>query len=424
MIVKEPMGIQEETVPSFSFEALYLHIPFCARRCAYCDFATESVDRTDPRVQMILDAYVDQLIIAIRRASQSRLLTGVRTIYIGGGTPTVLGSALLVKLVYTLSLFIDFSLVSEFTVEANPESFSPGLARDLYALGVTRFSFGIQSFNNQTLGLLGRIHTAEEASTAIRVAQERTDDISIDLICGVPGQSLSSWEADVREAVASDVPHISIYPLTVEEGTAFAHLVDIGRLAMPDEDMQADCMERAARILAEAGFVRYEVASYAKLGYMSKHNYAYWHGVPYLGLGRGAAGMFPAEAYPWVVSAQVLPGLAEAVMGVTTARVRYTTDVDGGSQIELLTQTETCAEDLMLAMRCTEGVSAVQTEKASQLLPRFLATVQQLQDDGLLVQEYLDAQKDGELDGMRILPTTKGWLMGNELFGALWDCRE
>jgi len=411
-------------VSAFSFEALYIHIPFCARRCAYCDFATESIDRTDPRAQMVLDTYVDQLIIAIRRASQARLLTEVRTIYVGGGTPTVLGLARLVKLVYTLSLFIDFSLVSEFTVEANPESFSPGLARDLFALGVTRFSFGVQSFNNETLGVLGRIHTAQEASAAIRAAQERTDDISIDLICGVPGQSVSSWEADVREAVKWGVPHISVYPLTVEEGTILAHLVDTGRLAMPDEDLQADCMERAAHILAEAGFARYEVASYAKPGYMSRHNYAYWHGVPYLGLGRGAAGMFPAEAYSQVASAQILPGLAETVVNTAAARVRYTIDLGGESQIEILTQEEVCAEDLMLAMRCTKGVPAAQIETAMQLLSRFSETVQQLQDEGLLVQEQADIQEDGELGGMSLLPTAKGWLMGNELFGALWDCRK
>jgi len=400
------------------FGALYLHVPFCARRCRYCDFATEAVDREDERCIAAMDAYVEQLVVALRRASKAGLLGTVRSVYIGGGTPTVLGHARLTQLAYTIGLSVDVDADVEFTVEANPESFTAEMARDLFALGVNRISFGVQSFDDGELALLGRMHDADGARCALSDARERFDNLSIDLMCGIPGQTMASWERSLDEAVALAVPHVSVYPLTIEEGTPFQALVASGKMPEPDEDMQADMMERAEAVLCAAGLVRYEVASYARVGFESRHNRAYWHGVPYLGLGRGASSMFPAALLPALVDARVLPGLAQAASQVRdgASRIRFSTGLDGAPALETLDEGEACAEDLMLAMRCVEGLGGEQIARATALLPRAEATLRELEEEGLV-------ERAGSGSGERIVPTERGWLMGNRIYGALWDCR-
>ena len=212
------------------YRALYLHIPFCAKRCSYCDFATEATAIDDPR----LDRYVERLTGEIRAASRDGLLGSIETIFIGGGTPSFLGPRRLVSLVYTLSVSINLHDDTEFTVEANPESLTTALVRDLYALGVNRFSLGVQSFDNAELATLGRIHTARRAREAIKLVHERCKNVSIDLMCGIPGQTPASWQSSVRQALELGVEHVSIYPLTIEDGTAFARAVEAGTQEPPD----------------------------------------------------------------------------------------------------------------------------------------------------------------------------------------------
>lgn len=423
-----------------SFGALYLHVPFCASRCAYCDFATEAVDREDERCIAAMDAYVDQLVVALRRASRAGLLGSVRTVYIGGGTPTVLGHARLVKLVYALSVSVNLDEGVEFTIEANPESFSEKLVNDLYALGVNRVSFGVQSFDENVLRTLGRLHDVHDAYRAIEEARERFDNVSADLMCGVPGQSAASWDATLDSFVSLDIPHVSIYPLMVEEGTPLALRIARGRLEAPDDDVEASMMLRASEVLGAAGLARYEVASYAKPGYASRHNHAYWHGVPYLGLGRGASSMFPASMLDRILEARVLPGLDEASARYTEetggahdgflhgARIRFAVGLDAAPDIEMLTAPEALAEDLMLAMRCTEGIGKEQVIDAEKRLPALAPTIERLESEGLVAwrtagDSSLHSAGMSPASDMSLVPTARGWLLGNEVFGALWDTR-
>ncbi|MDO4533834.1 MAG: radical SAM family heme chaperone HemW, partial [Coriobacteriia bacterium] len=269
------------------YEALYVHLPFCKRRCRYCDFATEAIAADDARI----DEYVERLVLEIRRAGRAGLLGQVKTVYIGGGTPSYVGLSRLSMLLYTISLSMHLTPEVECTMEANPESLSANMVRDLWALGVNRLSLGVQSFDDRVLATLGRVHDAQRARDAVKMAQERFENISIDLICGIPGQTKKSFEADVRTALELGVKHVSIYPLAIEEGTPFDAMVESGEIAEPDPDAQADMMEAAAGILAAAGMHRYEVASYAYPGFESQHNQAYWTGKPYLGIGRSAVTM-------------------------------------------------------------------------------------------------------------------------------------
>ena len=362
------------------YKALYLHIPFCVRKCSYCDFESCAVSRDDARI----DEYVDQLVLDIRRASREGLLGELRTVYIGGGTPSHIGHSRLSKLLYTLSLSMHLTPEVECTIEANPESFDERMVRDLWALGVNRLSIGVQSFDGEVLAVLGRPHDAQAAKEAVRAAQTRFDNVSIDLMCGIPGQTDASFAKSVKTAIELDVSHVSVYPLTIEEGTPFDALVESGKMPEPEDDVEARHMQLAARLLQDAGYERYEVASYAKPGYESRHNTAYWTGVPYLGLGKGATTMRQ------------------------TAEVRER--LRDGEVVEALDAAQMLSEDLMLKMRMTKGIPVDEADEAALVFPQLPGVLDDFAATGLI-----------ELCDNRYRPTDLGWLCGNELYGRLLD---
>ncbi|MCL2530486.1 MAG: radical SAM protein, partial [Coriobacteriia bacterium] len=209
------------------YESLYLHIPFCKKRCAYCDFTTEAVAQDDP----VMDEYLAQLISEIRQATKKGELAQIRTIYLGGGTPTHLGHKRLVELAYLLSLNIKLEQVEEYTIEANPESLTEAIVNDLFALGVNRLSLGVQSFVDSELKTLGRIHDADRAKKAVADARGRFTNISLDLMCGIPGQTADSWQYSLEQALLQSPEHLSIYPLQLEEGTELAQRAGVSGTA-------------------------------------------------------------------------------------------------------------------------------------------------------------------------------------------------
>lgn len=362
------------------YRALYLHVPFCVKRCAYCDFTTKAC----PSDSAEIDAYFEDLVLQIRRRAKEGELGGVRTVYVGGGTPSHAGLSRLSLLFYTLSLSMHLTPDVECTMEANPESLTLPMVKDLWALGVNRLSIGVQSFDDAVLTRLGRAHDAETARRAIACAFERFENVSVDLMCGIPGQSIDSLEQSVREAIASGATHVSVYPLTIEPHTPFAADVLAGKMPEPDDDDEAQQMEAAATLLEEAGYHRYEVASYAKEGFECRHNKAYWTGAPYLGLGTSAATMTQNE---------------QRRMRVQDGHV--TDDLDRAGML---------AEDLMLGMRMTCGVADELVACAAAVLPETESTLASLETDGFV--EHSDG---------RWRPTKRGWLCGNELYGRLFD---
>lgn len=366
-------------MPHDPYKALYLHIPYCVKRCAYCDFTTWAVP-TDAKE---IDRYIDDLVLQIRRKAKEGELAALETVYIGGGTPSHVGLSRLSSLLYGLSLSMRLEPDVECTMEANPESLTANMVRDIWALGVNRLSVGVQSFDDDVLRILGRAHDAEAARAAVRTAQERFENISVDLMCGIPGQSQESFEESVREAAALGVTHVSVYPLTIEQGTPFYKACRRGKMPFPDEDIEAEHMQAAARILRAAGYERYEVASYAKPGFECKHNIAYWTGVPYLGLGTSAATM--------------------------TQNAERRMRVKDGAVTDDLNPAEMAAEDLMLGMRMARGVTVAQVEAAAALLPNVRNAFAELESLGL-VERAAD----------RFCPTERGWLCGNELYGRIF----
>lgn len=367
-------------MPHDPYKALYLHLPFCVKRCAYCDFTTAAMPSSSPEI----DAYVEDLCLQIRRKAKEGELAQIETVYLGGGTPSHVGLARLSMLLYTLSLSMRLELDVECTMEANPESLTENMVRDVWALGVNRLSLGVQSFDGAVLRTLGRAHSADDARVAVRTARTRFTNVSVDLMCGIPGQSAESFAESVQTAVELGVAHVSVYPLTIEPHTPFDRAVLSGELPEPDEDVQAAQMEAAERILGKAGFARYEVASYAKPGFECRHNISYWSGVAYLGLGKSAATMTQNEE----------------------RRMR----VQDGVVTDDLNPAQMAAEDLMLAMRMSRGVSEEQVATAEHLLPNVREAFAQLVRLGLV------EHRNG-----CFRPTGQGWLCGNELYGRIYD---
>lgn len=475
------------------YRALYLHIPFCRAKCLYCDFDSRAL--TGCALEEAIGAYCEGLSAQVDAHGNAGELSEVETVYVGGGTPSLLG----VRLVGLVDYVRAYCEPVEFTCEANPESFTLDLAQALRAAGVTRISLGVQSLNASELKAIGRIHSAEQAMLAVAQAKAAGFSTSCDVMCGLPGQTLDTFAETLRSLVTLNPDHVSVYPLQLEEGTPLARMEEAGEMEVPDEDFQAQCMDLAAEVLEEAGYERYEVASYAKPGHRCRHNIAYWTGKPYLGLGRSAASMLdvckgecrearfiacpdvqkgegsrmrgeplsPKEenllsrsdarrgeslsscpderneeglsarekglsareeglsareegllskgkALPPIDANLSMDGLSSVRVSSDVARIRFKQLDDAGGQFETeeLSAREATAEDLMLACRMTDGISADLLARAARVIPddELSFACQQAVEKGLAVW-----------DGGALRPTHLGWLEGNELFGIFWD---
>ncbi len=373
------------------------------------------------------DAYVATALRTLRDGVDPTVLSDVPSVYIGGGTPTMLGERRLRTLIEGVFEVANVRTDAELTVEANPDSIDASLVEMLVAhaarhlsAGVLRVSLGVQSFDDEVLQVLGRRHDAAGAHEALSVLMSSGIRASLDLMCGVPGQSLASWRESVVLAIDCGVGHISVYPLTIEEGTPFARALASGELEEPDEDLAAEMMELAEEMLQEAGLNRYEVANYARPGEESRHNSGYWTGVEYLGVGPSASSMLSPDTAVQTYLERELglvakrhvvapPGSPEA-----PARLRFsqsplmsdflTTRFDTApEQLEWLTAADALREDAMLGLRLTRGITDDLASAAG-----VAEVLGNLQERGLVVHDA----------GWRLTP--HGWLLANEVFRLVW----
>lgn len=403
--------------------ALYVHVPFCAQKCRYCDFDSRSFAPCD--LGAALDAYFEQLHARLDAFGDAGAFAQVRTVYVGGGTPSLAGERL-VELARRISAWCK---PVEFTCEANPESLTSQLTAALAGVGVTRISLGVQTLDNAELAAIGRIHDADRALAAIATVKNAGLDVSCDLMCGLPGQTAASWRCTLDGVLAAAPHHVSVYPLTLEEGTPLYRMACRDESLEPDEDFQAACMDVARERLGSAGYHPYEVASYALDGHECAHNIAYWTGRGYLGLGRSAAGMLDAEDF------DRLAGLFPDVPARGDAhRVRLVQRDDGATafEAEYLSHREAAAEDLMLACRMTRGIGPeLLVHSASVIAADELAAA-----CDRALELGLAAWVPGHVEGhagcvtskdviagrarARLAPTHLGWLDGNMLFELFW----
>ncbi|MCL2437500.1 MAG: radical SAM family heme chaperone HemW [Coriobacteriia bacterium] len=378
--------------------ALYIHVPFCAQRCNYCDFCSS----TD--VSMIED-YFEVLITHISSAAwleDRHRLRPVTSIYFGGGTPS-LSHIHLISVLEAIRNTFELSDDCEITLEANPESFRAESAADLAAAGFTRVSLGVQSLEEDQLATLGRIHNVDKAFQALHVANGAGLRVSADLMLGLPSSEESNiqgsgilTEHPLFDELLSLVGHVSVYPLTVEEGTVLQKMEDADRISLPCEDEVAAQVIDLEQVLARRGFTRYEISSYARPGQESRQNLRYWQGGNYLGFGVSAASMTTDSAgchRRFVMYDDVETFLADPKgKGLAPA------------ELDVLTFAETQRESIMLALRTRKGVSITSVEAAG-----LAGICRELVEKGLL--EVVDGC---------YRCTQQGWLLANIVFAAIW----
>lgn len=404
--------------------ALYVHVPFCAQKCRYCDFDSRSFASCE--LGAALDAYFEQLFARLDAFGKVGALDQISTVYVGGGTPSLAGERL-VELARRISAWC---APVEFTCEANPESLTAELATALAKVGVTRVSLGVQTLDNTELTAIGRIHDADRAFAAIATVKNAGLDVSCDLMCGLPGQTASSWKRTLDGVLAAAPHHVSVYPLTLEEGTPLYRMACRDESLEPDEDFQAACMDVARERLGAAGYHPYEVASYALDGHECAHNIAYWTGRGYLGLGRSAAGMLDAEDFDRF--AGLFPGVSSRGDAFRVRLVQRDDDATA-FEAEYLPQREAAAEDLMLACRMTRGVASDLLIRVARVIPadELTAACDRVLELGLAtwVPETLGVHEGPFTSAdvvaghvrARLAPTHLGWLDGNVLFELFWD---
>ncbi len=272
-------------VAAVPVRSVYVHAPFCARRCFYCDFAVHVSREGD------LAGWLDALRGELRAVEAEGLfgLESIDTLYVGGGTPSLLGPGAMASLAGVLGEQRLGSAPLEWTAEANPESLTPELAAAWRVAGVNRLSLGVQSFSREALRWMGRLHGPDGAAEAVAVARRAGfDNVSVDLIFGLPASLERSWKDDLDRVLELDTPHVSLYGLSVEPTTPLGRAVSEGRERPVDEERYREEYLLAADCLTAAGYEHYEVSNFARPGHRSRHNAAYWDGSAYLGLGNGA----------------------------------------------------------------------------------------------------------------------------------------
>lgn len=371
--------------------AAYLHIPFCEHICFYCDFNKVFLEGQP------VEEYVDAVIREMELMRALHPDEQLETFYVGGGTPTTLTAPQLARLLAAVQDIFHLPKDAEFTVEANPESANAEKFAVMRDYGVNRLSMGVQSFNNTILKRIGRIHTAEQVFSCVEAARSAGfENISIDLIFRLPNQTMADFQDSLRQALALDLPHYSIYALILENKTIFYNLMRQGKLPLPSEDDEADMYELAMETMAEHGREQYEVSNYAIPGFQSRHNLTYWRNGSYFGFGAGAHGYIAGKRYNNHGPIQhYLEPLRQG-----KSPILYQQE---------LTQKQTVEEEMMLGMRTMAGVDRNQFAQkfGVGLEDLYGGIISSLQSEGLV-----------QWRGDRLSLTRKGKFLGNEVFRA------
>ena len=386
------------------YQAIYVHIPFCKQKCLYCDFASYACFG-EREMRTYTDALCHE--IEVRAEEASNVAFGA-TIYFGGGTPSVLPTDCLEGIVSTLKSCGFWQKPAEATIEVNPGISDVNKLKRMREAGFDRISFGVQSLQDAELKTIGRIHNAEEALIAIDMARTAGfRRISCDLIYGLPGQSLASLKDTICRLTKTGIEHMSVYGLIVEEGTPLERLVNSGQMVLPDEDIAADMYELVQRLLAEAGFERYEISNYAKNGQYSRHNTVYWQYHPYIAFGAAACGMEKALRR---TAASTVPEYIAAAQALTSANWR-TSELYTSESLTLQQQLE---EFMFMGLRRAAGADLAEARA------RFGVDVWQRY--GLQLEPIIKkglARYDG--DKQRLWLTPKGMEIGNQIFAIFVD---
>jgi oxygen-independent coproporphyrinogen-3 oxidase len=370
---------------------VYIHIPFCRSRCAYCDFATGLYESE------LADAYVRALTVEIGAFEVAGPRAPVDTIYFGGGTPSLLSPAQVSRILEAVRARFSLTSDAEVTMEMNPGTVTPATLHEFRALGINRASFGAQTFDDRELKRLGRVHTASDVRDTIRhLRDEEFANVSFDLIAGLPAQTLEAWSNNLDQALSLRPEHLSLYLLEVHEGTPLAHQIRTGALPGPDDDLAAEMYRLMLDRTSAAGYEHYEISNFCLPGYESRHNSKYWMmGAPVYGFGCSAHS-YDGQRLRWSNERDAARYTNLLHEGRTTVVETVTLD-EGDAR----------AEAIFLGLRLLRGVNLkeYQTRFGRDLRADFATDLQRLRDAGLIELSE---------DLMRL--TRHGALLSNEVF--------
>ncbi len=353
---------------------LYIHIPFCINKCAYCDFYSELAEHS------LIDQFLDALESEIDLYARHPVFSSIEfeTIYLGGGTPSLLSTGQIDKLVNKAQRLFRFNKNFEFTIEANPETVSPTKLQDYFAIGINRISLGIQSFSDSELQTLDRIHLADQAKKCIEwTSQAGCNNINLDLIFAIPGQTLNKWKQNVEQAIQLKPQHLSIYGLTIEPGTPLERQILSGELKKINEETEWGMYLWSIDALSNAGYQHYEISNFALPGFGCRHNLMYWNGSPYLGLGPSAHSFWDGHRQ-WNVDS------VEKYVDLLTTGTLPTAGQ------EELSREQKILEFIYLNLRTSQGIDILQFEDQFQVsfTEKFKRVLERLNEysDGDLFQ--------------------------------------
>jgi putative oxygen-independent coproporphyrinogen III oxidase len=377
--------------------AIYVHWPFCLKKCPYCDFNSHVRDEVShARWRKALVREIDTFAAHYPGLDAS-------SIFFGGGTPSLMEPETVAAVIERVRHHWGQSHI-EITLEANPSSVEAARFRDYRAAGVNRISVGIQSLNNDVLKFLGRLHSAEEALKALEVAQDNFERVSFDLIYARPEQSLEDWRAELTDALSFGTSHLSLYQLTIEEGTAFYHQFHRGKFKLPDEDEAAALFELTQDMTDAAGLPAYETSNHAAKGQESRHNLSYWRGDYYVGIGPGAHGRIPAHTHGAAYAHAQIKRPEDWLSAVETSG-------HGTFELEHVEAGDRMLEAVMMGLRLSEGI-AVQDLEA-----RFGGRI----EDSVDLSVWKNLQTSGHMVGSddRLQLTREGRPLLNFILGKL-----
>ena len=369
--------------------SLYIHIPFCAKKCLYCDFPSWQ------SCESYFEDYTESLLNEIKNGERIYSDYDISTIFIGGGTPTVLSPKLLGKITDAVLERYNVESNAEITSEANPGTVDGYKLKEMKAMGINRLSFGVQAWQNNILKALGRIHDRETFLKNLDEAKNAGfENINCDLMFSLPNQTFKDWMETLENFSKLDIQHISAYSLIVEDGTPFKKMQEEGRLLLPDEETDRKMYSAANEILAKNGFERYEISNFAKKGFESRHNITYWETRPYIGFGLGSHSYFQAERYNNTYD------LKEYIAANGDAKKLR-------ENKEILTDKEKEEEFMFMGLRMKKGIS---TDEFSRRFGRDIYSVY-----GEKIEELLD-EKLIEKKENRIMLTERGTDVSNIVF--------
>ena len=395
MLINDKTASQSWT----DYQAIYLHTPFCVQKCLYCDFASYA-GYGEEEMQAYTDAVCHEIAV---RSEEAQHTAPTASIYFGGGTPSVLPLACLEQLVAALKKYALWRTPCEATIEVNPGTADLAKLQALRALGFDRISFGVQSLNDSELRTIGRIHSAQQALTALSLARQAGfDRISADVIYGLPSQTLTSLRSTLSQLAEAGLEHLSAYGLIVEEGTPLARLVEAGKLQLPDEDEAADMYDFVQDFLREQGFHRYEISNYAKNDQYSRHNTVYWQYHPYLAFGAAACG-FEGQARRTAASGvrEYIAGARQLTAASWRTSALYT--------IEEINQALQLEEFMFMGLRRSEGADLAEAKArfGVDVLARFGQALAPFREQKLVQYEEKT---------QRLRLTERGMAVGNQIF--------